>query len=98
MYNDPRHLPSDLLTGADSQHLPLNTVFEQLANAGVAVYCFDVHGHGQSEPLEPRVRGWVQKWTHLVSLAAADSVSTGAIARLDQPMCFASTVRSSKHR
>jgi hypothetical protein len=36
----------------------------------VAVYCFDVHGHGESEPKEPQDRGLIRSYKHLVRTQA----------------------------
>jgi hypothetical protein len=44
----------------------LSAVFQQLADAGVAVYCFDVHGHGESDPKEADRRSWIKNYKHLV--------------------------------
>ncbi|WIA16147.1 hypothetical protein OEZ85_012863 [Tetradesmus obliquus] len=41
-------------------------VFEQLAAAGVAVYAYDMHGHGQSEPKEGPGRALLLDWRHMV--------------------------------
>eukprot|EP00882_Tetradesmus_deserticola_P005694 GHRQ01005995.1.p1 GENE.GHRQ01005995.1~~GHRQ01005995.1.p1 ORF type:complete len:263 (+),score=86.57 GHRQ01005995.1:298-1086(+) len=41
-------------------------VFKHLADAGVAVYTYDAHGHGRSEPKEPHNRGLITNHTHLV--------------------------------
>lgn len=43
------------------------SVFVELAKAGVVVYTFDAHGHGRSDPSEPRNRALVQEFRHLVS-------------------------------
>lgn len=53
-------------------------VFEQLANAGVAVYCFDVHGHGASEPKEASERGLIRSYKHLVRWRAIQRTRAGA--------------------
>jgi acylglycerol lipase len=37
-----------------------------MADAGVAVYTYDVHGHGRSEPTGPNDRGLITDYTHLV--------------------------------
>ena len=39
----------------------------RLAEAGIAVYGYDHHGHGESEPKEPRERALVHDFNHLVS-------------------------------
>eukprot|EP00878_Enallax_costatus_P017897 GHUV01018810.1.p1 GENE.GHUV01018810.1~~GHUV01018810.1.p1 ORF type:complete len:244 (+),score=20.33 GHUV01018810.1:490-1221(+) len=41
-------------------------VFEQLSASGIAVYTYDMYGHGMSEPKEPADRAWVQDWQHMV--------------------------------
>jgi len=42
-------------------------VHKELAQAGIAVYGYDHHGHGLSEPTEPRDRALVQDFDYLVS-------------------------------
>jgi acylglycerol lipase len=44
-------------------------VFKHMADAGVAVYTYDVHGHGRSEPNGPGDRGLITDYTHLVGRA-----------------------------
>ena len=39
----------------------------RLAEAGLAVYGYDHHGHGESEPKEARERALVHDFNHLVS-------------------------------
>eukprot|EP00878_Enallax_costatus_P025750 GHUV01027576.1.p1 GENE.GHUV01027576.1~~GHUV01027576.1.p1 ORF type:complete len:138 (+),score=10.99 GHUV01027576.1:490-903(+) len=46
-------------------------VFEQLSASGIAVYTYDMYGHGMSEPKEPADRAWVQDWQHMVSCIQA---------------------------
>lgn len=41
-------------------------VFQHMADAGVAVYTFDVHGHGRSEPSVAGDRGLIKSYAHLV--------------------------------
>lgn len=41
-------------------------VFERFADAGVAAYGFDAHGHGKSEPLEERGRAYIANWSDMV--------------------------------
>eukprot|EP00878_Enallax_costatus_P028579 GHUV01030877.1.p1 GENE.GHUV01030877.1~~GHUV01030877.1.p1 ORF type:complete len:232 (+),score=35.41 GHUV01030877.1:594-1289(+) len=41
-------------------------VFQHMADAGVAVYTFDVHGHGRSQPEESGDRGLIRSYTHLI--------------------------------
>jgi hypothetical protein len=64
---EPRHLQGDL-SQCPCTAVSAVAVFEQLANAGVAVYCFDVHGHGESEPKQPDHRGLIKSYTHLVRI------------------------------
>lgn len=42
-------------------------VFEQLTASGIAVYTYDMYGHGLSEPHAAADRGWVEDWQHMVS-------------------------------
>ncbi|KAI8464609.1 MAG: Alpha/Beta hydrolase protein [Monoraphidium minutum] len=41
-------------------------VFRAWAASGIAVFAFDAHGFGASEPADPRQRGLVQSMSHLV--------------------------------
>jgi alpha-beta hydrolase superfamily lysophospholipase len=41
-------------------------VFEHLAKGGLAVYSFDVHGHGKSEPSSADGKCYIHSWQHLV--------------------------------
>lgn len=75
-------------------------VFQQLADAGVAVYCFDVHGHGESEPKEPQYRGLIRSYKHLVRIQACNlwsllpcaAAATNSLAFLQH--CCASAVQT----
>ncbi|KAK9829537.1 hypothetical protein WJX72_006371 [[Myrmecia] bisecta] len=43
------------------------SLFTELANAGIAVYAYDAHGHGKSEPAsDPDQACLVRNWHHLV--------------------------------
>lgn len=85
-----------VLSCADLEQLSLLlcravAVFEQLANAGVAVYCFDVHGHGTSEPKEPSERGLIRKYKHLVSNCYCAGTSQPMAAHSSGPYCVSRT-------
>jgi acylglycerol lipase len=41
-------------------------VFDQLGDAGIAVYAQEAHGHGNSEPLDQPSRCLIWDWRHLV--------------------------------
>jgi len=45
----------------------LTAVFELMADQGVAVYTFDAHGHGRSQPAEAVKRCLVARFDDLVS-------------------------------
>uniref|UniRef100_A0A383VAU1 Serine aminopeptidase S33 domain-containing protein n=1 Tax=Tetradesmus obliquus TaxID=3088 RepID=A0A383VAU1_TETOB len=51
--------------------------FQQLADAGIAVYFYDVHGFGRSEPAEPSQRALIWSYTYLVD----DLCQFAAVAR-----------------
>ena len=57
--------------------LPLDTVHTRLAEAGIAVYGYDHHGHGESEPKEARERALVHDFDHLVSPPAPTCMLNG---------------------
>jgi alpha-beta hydrolase superfamily lysophospholipase len=46
------------------------TVHTRLAEAGIAVYGYDHHGHGESEPKAARERALVHDFNHLVCIPA----------------------------
>jgi pimeloyl-ACP methyl ester carboxylesterase len=50
---------------------PAAAVFRHIADCGVAVHTYDIHGHGRSEPQEPRSRCYVRRWQDLASPRAA---------------------------
>jgi len=41
-------------------------VFNRMSESGIAVYSFDAHGHGKSEPQEFAERAFVEKFPHLM--------------------------------
>ena len=43
-----------------------HAVHTRLAEAGIAVYGYDHHGHGESDPKEKQERALVHDWHHLV--------------------------------
>lgn len=49
---------------------PRCAVFTLMAEQGVAVYAYDMHGHGRSQPSEPDMRCYVESFNHLVGATA----------------------------
>jgi alpha-beta hydrolase superfamily lysophospholipase len=41
-------------------------VFSRIADAGIAVFTYDAHGHGKSEPLEDAKRCMIYRFDDLV--------------------------------
>ena len=52
-------------------------VFQHLAESGIEVYSFDVHGHGKSEPTDKNQRALVWRFHDLVRSAACMSSIQG---------------------
>ena len=50
-------------------------VHRELAEAGIAVYGYDHHGHGLSEPKDPRDRALVHDFNNLVSMQLLDKIT-----------------------
>ncbi|GFR39898.1 hypothetical protein Agub_g403 [Astrephomene gubernaculifera] len=59
----PQHVT--LTTPSPSPHSG-SAVCRYLADNGIAVYTYDAHGHGRSEPLDVNSRAYIQSYTHLV--------------------------------
>jgi hypothetical protein len=57
--------------------MPVHT---RLAEAGIAVYGYDHHGHGESEPKEARERALVHDFNHLVCIPAQALLGTQRLA------------------
>lgn len=57
--------------------MPVHT---RLAEAGIAVYGYDHHGHGESEPKEARERALVHDFNHLVCIPAQAPLGTQRLA------------------
>ena len=53
----------------------LITVHTRFAEAGIAVYGYDHHGHGESEPKEARERALVHNFDHLVSCSLVNTLT-----------------------
>jgi alpha-beta hydrolase superfamily lysophospholipase len=68
----PHHTPPAAAADDDDDVV---AVFEHLAAAGVAVYSYDVHGHGRSEPLAPGDRGLINDYNNLVRARARSWVT-----------------------
>ena len=45
---------------------PPRAVFSRIADAGIAVFTYDAHGHGKSEPLKDSERCLVNRFDDLV--------------------------------
>lgn len=54
--------------------MPAFVVHRELAEAGIAVYGYDHHGHGLSEPKDPRDRALVHNFNNLVSIFHSDHI------------------------
>ena len=62
-------------------------VFEHIAGLGVAVYTFDAHGHGRSQPEAPSDRCLVTRFDDLVRSSQGPGAETGAGARQRRAAC-----------
>ena len=56
------------------------SVHTRLAEAGIAVYGYDHHGHGESQPKEARERALVHDFNHLVCIPAQALLGTQHLA------------------